>query len=217
MLEGLKPDSSVATFFKAPDMPKAMRTSMKKSKMEAWKTDNSMWSIQEDLLRVAMPLMKAIEVNTNEEVQPLLSASGSLLGSAIQRLSVWRHRHSWLRDGYLTEVKPSMECVFGDEWTQTVEEEDKLNKVTQKVVMDGGKTYANPQGSKFSKSKPCSNKGSHSKYQKKRHGHGHRHTQARYAEQDQNPRFAVAIPTSDNFRGVTAKKPYYKQQSFSKN
>ncbi len=71
-----------------------------------------------------------------QEVKTLLASSGSLLGSAIQRVSIFRQRHAdpFIKKGFLRDVTPSMSCILGDEWTQKVEEEDKLNRVTQKVV-----------------------------------------------------------------------------------
>ena len=125
-------------------MPKPIRASMKKIKVDAWKNDNSMWSIQEDCLRAALPLIKAIELNQsiqNQELKPLLTSAGSLLGSAIQRLSVHRLRRAepFIKDSYLQDVKPSMTCLYGEEWAQKVDEDDKMNKVTQKVVTSTGK------------------------------------------------------------------------------
>ena len=125
---------------------------MKKTKFEAWKSDNSVWSIQEDLLRVSIPLIKAVEKIKSmpdelRDVKTLLTSSGSLLGSAIQRVSIFRQRHAdpFIKEGYLRDVTPSMNCILGDEWAQKVEEEEKLNKVTQKVVKDTLSTSTKPK------------------------------------------------------------------------
>jgi len=142
LLEKLKPDASIEHYFKAPDMPKSIRASMKKTKFESWKNDNSLWSIQEDMLRTALPLMKAIEKvqklpdEQQNEIKPLLTSTGSLLGSTIQRMSAFRLRHSdpIIKDGYLLDVTPSMKSIYGEEWTQKVEEEEKIAKITQKAL-----------------------------------------------------------------------------------
>ena len=147
LLEGLKPDSSIAHYFKAPDTPESMRKTMKKSKFEAWKQDNTMWSVQSDMLRSSLPLLKAIEkaedpLSDKAEIRALLCSSGSLLGSAVQRLSNHRQRHldPFMKEGYLNNAKPSMGSILGDKWQEKVEEDDKLNKVTLKVLKTPGPT-----------------------------------------------------------------------------
>lgn len=137
LIGDLKPDVSVAAHFKAPDLPDSVRVGLKKIKVSAWKDDNSLWSVQEDILKASLPLVRVIEEQQKKgETNKLLSAAGSLLGSAIQRLSMYRLRHaeSYFKEGFLKEVSPSMTCLLGDKWTEQVEEEEKVSKVTQKVV-----------------------------------------------------------------------------------
>ena len=105
---------------------------------------NTIWSIQEDLLKTSLPLIKAIEKvpEGQHELKSLLSSTGSLLGSSIQRLSTFRQRHSetFIKDGHLRDVKPSMDSIYGIKWQEKVEEEDKLNKVTQKALKSSSST-----------------------------------------------------------------------------
>ncbi len=207
MLDKLKPDPSVTKFFKAPDMPKPMRASMKKSKVDAWKSDNSMWSIQEDMLRASMPLLKALELNqaeiNNKEMKRLLECTGSLLGSAVQRLSIWRLRHAepFLKEGYLKDVSPSVDCIFGKEWTQKVEEEEKLNKVTQKVVKEV-KDYSSNKGPKQTNraSRPYQDRHNKQSY-RRRHGHRHsRHSHQDHSRPSTSSHMTSSTSSSDNFR-----------------
>jgi len=172
-LGNLKPDSEIASFFKAPDLPESVREKLKQIRTSAWKDDNSLWSIQEDLLKASLPLVKAVEeLQKKGETNRLLSSTGSLMGSVVQRLSVYRLRHaeSVFKGGFLKDVSPSMSCLLGDNWTEQVEQEDKVNKVTQKVVKSAN-TESGHTGKQFPKKGKHFNKGKgHGKFGKYRKG-----------------------------------------------
>ena len=84
-------------------MPKPIRSSMKKANFEAWKSDNSVWSIQEDMLRASIPLMKAVEkVQTTEGAEEIKSLLASSLrfshskGICFQTQTSWPFHQRWL-------------------------------------------------------------------------------------------------------------------------
>jgi hypothetical protein len=153
-----------------------VRAGLKNISTPAWKNDNSLRSIQEDVLKASIPLVKAIEeLQQKGETNRLLSSAGSLLGSAVQRLSVYRHRHaeSVFKNGFLREVTPSMTCLLGDKWTEQVEEEEKVNKVTQKVVKTTFRESGQSKHFAKGKGKSYKGKGKYNKYRKGKQGHSY--------------------------------------------
>ncbi len=221
LLEKLKPDASIGEYFKAPDMPKPIRLAMKKGNFEAWKRDNSVWSIQEDMLRTALPLMKAIEKTQDlpnefqEEIKPLLSSTASLLGHTVHRLSVFRQRHSetFLKEGYLREVTPSMTCIFGDQWTQQVEDEDKLIKVTQKAVKGENSSNNAKTASKQSKEKYFN------KHDKRKYGRSHKYNKGHHSHKFSSQKqynSGVSHNNQESFRSEQKERPQYQSKKYQK-
>ena len=190
-LGSLKPDQAIASFFKAPDLPDSVREKLKQMRISAWKDDNSLWSIQEDLLKASLPLVKALEeLQKKGETNRLLSSTGSLMGSVVQRLSMYRLRHAEtvFKGGFLKDVSPSMTCLLGDNWTEQVEQEDKVNKVTQKVVKptfkessQTGKQFSKRKGKPFNKGK---GHGKFNKYRKGKHFNSNADANGQYSGYD---------------------------------
>lgn len=147
MVGDLKPDSSIEKYFQAPNLPPTLKKNVRKMKAEVAKNDNSLWSIQQNMLQASLPLLKEMETaksSGNEDLLRSLSNVGTMLGSALQRLSVYRLKRTdpILKDGVLSDASPSMTCIYGDKWVEKVDEDEKLQKVTMKVV----KGAQGPQG-----------------------------------------------------------------------
>ena len=57
----LKPDSSIEKYFRAPNLPPTLKKNVRKVKAEVAKNDNTLWSIQENILQASLPLLQEME------------------------------------------------------------------------------------------------------------------------------------------------------------